>query len=246
MDFKESVKVYLESCKNNKCCSVGQGTNGKESAVYTPSAIRIKAIKPFEAVRQLVELGIPKNAATEAVRKAMADKTKIQSITDRLCCECAEEINSLSEEFEDEKSAMNDARRKAALAKQNAYDAYKTEKFNSKKAAREERIKNSLAKKTAKYEHQAERYAQGSSAVKSDKIKRTIAGILMAAALGGAAVGVNKADPDFYTNAKQSIENYKDGREAEKTKGWAAKNVGNVGNAENEASIMRMRKTLGY
>src|SRR5574344_252144 len=190
MDFKESVKVYLESCKNNKCCSVGQGTNGKESAVYTPSATRIKAIKPFEAVRQ-----------------AMADKTKIQSITDRLCCECAEEINSLSEEFEDEKSAMNDSKRKAALAKQNAYDAYKTEKFNSKKATREERIKNSLARKTAKYEHQAERYAQGSSAVKSDKIKRTIAGILMAAALGGAAVGVNKVNPDFYTNAKQSIEN---------------------------------------
>ena len=132
---------------------------------------------------------------------------------------------------------MNDAKRKAALAKQNAYDAYKTEKFNSKKATREERIKNSLARKTAKYEHQAERYAQGSSAVKSDKIKRTIAGILMAAALGGAAVGVNKVNPDFYTNAKQSIENYKDGKEAEKLKERAA---------ENKARNMAEIKKFGY
>src|SRR5574344_1625790 len=211
MKFKESVNVYLEACK----CGVAGGkcSNGKEATIYTPGT-KIKAIKLFDAIKQLVELGIPKDTATEAVRKAIADRSKIESITNRICCECADEIATVidEEEVSDEKSRVNKAKEHLTTMKGAAYNNYLYNKernaelkSNAKNDLKVEKKRGALNKKVEKYENKALRYAQGDKAVRSDKIRKTIAGILMAAAIGGGgtAIGTKVAYDNSMNNRNE-------------------------------------------
>ena len=245
MNFKESVNVYLEACKcgpaggkcsNGRaasvCVSGGKCSNGREAAVYAPGT-QMKSIKPFEAVKRLMELGIPKSVAIESVNKAIADRSKIESITNRICCECADEIDSVLDEGDDELSGerarLAKAKEHFGTMKDTAYDNYSYNKnvnarlmaekrHNSKIQAKRDRLNS----KADSYEDRALRYAQGDKAVRTDKIKKAIAGILMAAAVGGTAMGTKNAY-DSSLNNRNEHDAYERAYNENSTKAAAAK-----------------------
>src|SRR5574344_240574 len=115
-EFKEIIQKYA-------------GVINEENETYSG-----RAIKFSDAINRLVNLGIPREKAVIAVKQAVADKSKINQIADRICCECVDEI----------------------------------------------------------YE--------SDGATKNNKIKKAIAGILMAAALGATAGGIRNTMKTSYKN----------------------------------------------
>src|SRR5574344_1010307 len=99
-EFKEIIQKYA-------------GVINEENETYSG-----RAIKFSDAINRLVNLGIPREKAVIAVKQAITDKSKINQIANKICCECADSIESVLEENnEDDVAALEIAKAKAKEAK---------------------------------------------------------------------------------------------------------------------------------